>query len=716
MSNNIISNNNEQLNFSVSYGKKVYSTLKQKSFLDILRQIQTGNEIIDTINKIRSTPEKKERDKIKEQKLPVFSMAKYLQSERKNVNLESIQHLLFDFDHLAADRLSEIRRQMQNDPTTLAVFLSPSGDGLKLICPLDEVVVDHKAYTAVYIHHAESLCNKYGIPYDPTKDAARVCYVSYDPDIYINPDALPLQVQILGKNKTNTKKKEKYLATLDGVDIGQRTHALTQQIGAFIKRGMPIETTLAAVMALNKQNNTEPLSDEKVESTVRDMYNRYSLDDKVACYWSYGTDILEIGVIDNKFYMEKNLEKKVYVRLGAFDDAQKAQVYNHLVTQKHIAHLSRINFLGNVATAESYYEYLADKAMINVHYAPIDNCIQDNQFIENYLEQMFGKYKNFIKEWLAVYTYTNYRKLPFLVLTGDRACGKNTFAEAIAEIFPTLSTMWHGIEKNFNPEVEMKLLIADETVSNDEDQYKTLKKYSGQKDTVVNHKYLKPYKVPNNMNIIILSNAKTPIFVERDEYPACEENNQFFVFNVTPFSGPIDTEIGQKLVDRLGHYVRTELKVVYNNLNMIGNRYSIKTPITPEERALFANNVTQEEMLADEIVQTIKDIYAEGKRRDFNRFINSGYIPTSDIYIDEFTQKVKKLDVLKKLVDRGVLQTCEPIRKQKGRERTKVYVLTDTFKSSFVKPVVVPKVAQVASMWQLNLPLDATGTSYRTIS
>jgi len=47
----------------------------------------------------------------------------------------------------------------------------------------------------------------------------------------------------------------------------------------------------------------------------------------------------------------------------------------------------------------------------------------------------------FIKKYLAVYTYTSYRKLPTLVLKGERSNGKITFAEMVADIYkPLLAT------------------------------------------------------------------------------------------------------------------------------------------------------------------------------------------------------------------------------------------------------------------------------------
>ena len=97
-------------------------------------------------------------------------------------------------------------------------------------------------------------------------------------------------------------------------------------------------------------------------------------------------------------------------------------------------------------------------------------------------------------------------------------------------IFPTISQMWEAEGRSFKPEGEKKRLIADETVCDDKEQYELLKQYAGGKLATVNKKYLPPYEVQKNMNIIILSNSAILIYVARDEKPTSEEKNQFFVY------------------------------------------------------------------------------------------------------------------------------------------------------------------------------------------
>ena len=88
-----------------------------------------------------------------------------------------------------------------------------------------------------------------------------------------------------------------------------------------------------------------------------------------ANYWSYGTDIIEMGILGEKFFHEKNSEKKVYARTNCIDDADRTRVYNYLAKEKHIPHLDKVNYRGDIEADKSCYKYSAEKAAIDVCYS-----------------------------------------------------------------------------------------------------------------------------------------------------------------------------------------------------------------------------------------------------------------------------------------------------------------------------------------------------------
>jgi replicative DNA helicase len=55
------------------------------------------------------------------------------------------------------------------------------------------------------VSYHDEFKEKYGIEPDNTPDAARACFFSFDPDIYVNPDALPLSTSVLPKGSDSLK-------------------------------------------------------------------------------------------------------------------------------------------------------------------------------------------------------------------------------------------------------------------------------------------------------------------------------------------------------------------------------------------------------------------------------------------------------------------------------------------------------------------------------
>jgi hypothetical protein len=477
---------------------------------------------------------------------------------------------------------------------------------------VDKPITSENGYRGAFQFFRNLVTTKYGVTTDDDDDPARACFLSSDPDLYVNP--LPKKVTVGNVQSVQVRKKQKLLPS-SGATPGNRTKALCAIVGLYIDRGFDEDFTTKYALVWNKENQP-PLPEEKVIDTVRDMYKRYGnteIAERCEHFYSYGTDVFQTGLVGPEFFFERIGQKKFLIRTGALDQETQKSYFEYLVKERHIRHLSRIDHLGDMGIQECYEEYHPETGIFTVHYAPLPVKLRDNQLVEKWLDNLFGENKPFIKKWLAVYCYTNYRKLPTIILKGGRGTGKNTFAETVMAIFPSLSQFWHGEERSFSPEVQKKLLIADESVSANEKQYRLLKSRSGQKMAMVNQKFVPEYQVKNNMNIIILSNEHTPIFVEKHELPSDEKNNQFFICQMPKLTGAIDTGLSEKLEDRLGYYVRTELKNVYDEVKDLSDcRYSIPTPITKEERALFDVNMTGVEAEADKFIRKMIEASEDG--------------------------------------------------------------------------------------------------------
>lgn len=81
------------------------------------------------------------------------------------------------------DEFSEVREEIIQDPLTMVCFISPGGNGLKVIFHID-ATKHTECFHEIEAYYKE----KYALIFDKgVHDVARACFVSYDPIIYYNP-------------------------------------------------------------------------------------------------------------------------------------------------------------------------------------------------------------------------------------------------------------------------------------------------------------------------------------------------------------------------------------------------------------------------------------------------------------------------------------------------------------------------------------------------
>lgn len=678
-------NNYDIRNLEISYADKInITTFSRQKFDRLSVAIQTNSMFKSLIENIRSATSKDERQNLKRNTLPYFNMGVFEGNIRKNKNIIKTEFMIFDFDHITD--LNNKKELLKNDPRVFCLFTSPSGDGLKVICRLEKAIRDAKEFSRVYKIHATELGISLGEKEDRTSDVSRACYISYDPDLYLNNNAVPLAVEAVDEKETAKKpsdREEVLTAISKGFVDGERTDNLQIFIGLLIDRGFDRDMALGLVRGWN-QLNQPPLPQEKLKDTLESMFDQYSKNESLCeNFYSFDSTVIKAGIVNEEFTTSKIGKEKFFLMQNLFDKTLRDKCYKYLVQNKHILQLKRMNYLATMDIEKSFYDFDYKNGEMNIHLAPVDGGVVDNDFIEHYLENVFREQKNFMKRWLAVYFHTNYRKLPMIILTGERGVGKNVFAESLVTIFPSLSRVTKELNGNFNPGAEKKLLIIDESTAEGKVQYTDLKKMSGQHYVEVNEKFEKKYQVKNNLNLIILSNEEIPISVNRDELPTDENNNQFFVFKMQKWFDTYDGELRKKLEERWVHYIRTELKTVLKGIDFNGYRYSIPTPITEEEKKLFDLNTTDLDFAVDEVVEDLmKD--AMNVSGDLRKWVAEGVIPKKSIKKKYGYKDVTSPKVIAQLNSKGYLAGDGRKRQILG-DRAECYKLGERFTKELEK-------------------------------
>jgi len=148
--------------------------------MGILIRIKEGTSK-DLVKRIRSEKNKTERNELKKQ-LPAICFSGTFNKRNDNALLEHSGLICLDFDGYEKQKaLLEDKDMLTKNKFVFSAFVSPSGNGLKVLVKIPADAENHQNY----FNSLEKYFNS--VYFDKTsKNISRVCYESYDPLIYIN--------------------------------------------------------------------------------------------------------------------------------------------------------------------------------------------------------------------------------------------------------------------------------------------------------------------------------------------------------------------------------------------------------------------------------------------------------------------------------------------------------------------------------------------------
>lgn len=301
----------------------------------ILNRVKNGHhkEIIDNI---RKEPDKKKRSELKK-KLPcvVFSgvLGKGISKTNKQTGNSYISYredksltehsglCVVDLDDLGYDdvKLSTYKKTLsQLFPSILSIFISPSGNGLKVVFRIPQNIKSHRSHYKAILADLE----KEGCEVDSTSiNEARLSFESYDPDIYINLEATeytdfileeeapleaPLVAPLQQNNLTDYRKLSIAATMIDNAPDGFKHHTLIKAaylLGGYISSGIVDERE--AVEMLRKRISAKNIDDKDgAFKTIDDGIAKGKL-----------KPIYEIEEIENEF--------KTYLSRKEFEDDER---------------------------------------------------------------------------------------------------------------------------------------------------------------------------------------------------------------------------------------------------------------------------------------------------------------------------------------------------------------------------------------------------------
>lgn len=203
-------------------GQIPYSNLSVEQVVELIKT----DIFAQTVQEIRATEGKKEQNAIKKQ-LPYVTFSGTFSPTRLESNLAQHSGLMsLDFDDVA--NLPETRVQLQSDPYVRLCFVSPRGNGLKVVVEIAPCSVEkHKEY---FYDLSQYFQQNYACSPTADKqcsDITRACFLSHDPDAYFNPNSEEYRIKGLATPK---KLREPKPITTPITDVATHVEAVVKRI------------------------------------------------------------------------------------------------------------------------------------------------------------------------------------------------------------------------------------------------------------------------------------------------------------------------------------------------------------------------------------------------------------------------------------------------------------------------------------------------------
>lgn len=173
-----------------SYFKAPVSNIYPKitlSLVDVFNLI-ISDDYASITNQLRSITDKNEARKFKATQFDYVTFSGTFEKRNDKSLLNHSGLITIDFDHI--NNLEDLKNQLLQDEyfETEILFVSPSGDGLKWIIPIDITESTHQNYFNAVANYIKEV---YQLEVDKSgKDVSRACFLPFDPEVFINPKYL----------------------------------------------------------------------------------------------------------------------------------------------------------------------------------------------------------------------------------------------------------------------------------------------------------------------------------------------------------------------------------------------------------------------------------------------------------------------------------------------------------------------------------------------
>ncbi len=242
------------------------SQFKTVEVQDVLQQIQKGywkNQIDDIRYHMKSGNNKKASE-IKSN-LPAITISGTFKERRKKEYLDQYTGLLhLDYDKL--ENVEDVKANLISIPYTYAAFISPSGNGVKVLVKSDNDISGHKtAFNSLREYYDKVV----GAESDKSvKDITRLCFISYDSDLYLNKESEVFKYKTVRLDKIDLSWVWNFTSNKHDFVVGNRNNFVYSFACNANRYGVNINNTFNYAYSYSDDSFPE----NEIESAIKSAY------------------------------------------------------------------------------------------------------------------------------------------------------------------------------------------------------------------------------------------------------------------------------------------------------------------------------------------------------------------------------------------------------------------------------------------------------------
>ena len=253
----------------------LYKTCRSKtnsevSLMGLIHSIKHG-DYEELVTELRKIVDKKTRQEFKAKHFPAFTWCGTFNGGHEKSKLNRYNQIVgLDYDYVKD--IKALKESLSSVDASHVVFISPGGEGLKLFVKVNSEANSHEKAFEILNNYYKDIT---GMESDNSvKDISRLCYVSWDPDLYLKEDSKVFDINEALKLESVNEVNVDYLfqKSMLGFSEGNRHNVIISCAGKANAFGINKDE----VIGYFKNLSDNSLTFEEIEITINDVYSRYS--------------------------------------------------------------------------------------------------------------------------------------------------------------------------------------------------------------------------------------------------------------------------------------------------------------------------------------------------------------------------------------------------------------------------------------------------------